>query len=173
MDELTGESLANAKVILEERGGGDYDFDTLGSTNESGVFEYVFDRDPANHHYYFHSSRDDYYPNAVPLIIDHNTHHVTLGLVKKAILCFTATRVGTVNEIEFAFENNFDETVYHTFEFVQLGESRSLYQTVPSNRTTTVLWSIAPNPWAVGAPPWNELPVECGYGDTTFCAVDF
>ncbi len=174
VDELTGEALADAPVVLEEVSDGSYHFDTIGSTNENGVFEYVFTGQPTHgstqgyHQWFLHFFRSDFYPEVyASLQQDHVDHDVTLGLVKRAVISFTATRVGSSPYISFGFSNDFDSFVWHGFGYVFPGEVNTHYQSAPSNRTTTIKWGLSP------MSPLTEIPVLCGHGDTTFVTVEF
>lgn len=179
VDEWTGERLADAPIILEEYGGGNYRFDTLGYTDDSGFFEYEFNEQPLSgqqgyRQYNLHCLRTDYYKKVYPTLHqDHETHEVTLDLVKKAVLCFKATRIGLEDRLTFLFHNEMGSPVNWSFNDMSVGESRTHYETVPSNRTTTIHWSSEPNPYAPGSPPFALMDVPCGYGDTTLGTLDF
>lgn len=173
VDDLTGEALPNTKVVLETVNGGSHQFDTIGATNESGVFEYVFTGEPASGSQYYHQwslqfVRSDYYNGHAGLSQDHQEHEVTVGLVKRAVIRFTATRLSGESGIWFGFSNDFDQFVWYNFQDFDIGEVGTHYQSVPSNRTTAVKWQ----PFST-SDTTTTIPVLCGHGDTSFVSIEF
>lgn len=175
VDELTGEALANAPVILEEVNDGSVHFDTIGITNDTGGFEYVFTGQPTTgsqqgyHQWYLHFVRSDYYKKVYAgLQQDHQEHEATVGLVKRAVIRVRATRLSAESAIWFGFANDFDQFGWYAFQYLATGEVGTHYQSVPSNRTTLVKWQPFSNPDST-----TTIPVSCGHGDTSFVEIEF